>query len=368
MFRIFVFLLCLLSSYLGYSQNLPQEFYTPKQLARQTPISLAQANTERQSAYVVYVPVNYSKSVFSEESQKALAKLQGRFIERVDLMYTVFRRNPNFDQTALNQIRYQQLKKHLPEAFQTNMTAWQLVAQDGTMDYEEAQGYFHGFVIYIRPHRLVTKNGQLIESAFDLRVDLPSTKKYDTEEEIDFIERVLAERPISRTAYFGHPANKGGIRGMRITSGTPDTGYLLQIDTSQYWNNRYYPHHKGRFAKGITYATRGFSRPKVYLPKYDSSYLPDPIPTYDTSYFNNATANEDYQHGYDSLVSDWDNYLIVHDVTGSMFPYLAQTFLYHRDRLEKTKSEKIVFFNDGDNYPDGLLAVRAGLILCLQKP
>jgi hypothetical protein len=59
-------------------------------------------------------------------------------------------------------------------------------------------------------------------------------------------------------------------------------------------------------------------------------------------------------------LSNWNNHVIVQDVTGSMHPYLTQTLLYLRDHLQKNTTEKFVFFNDGDATPDGPIGRSGG--------
>ncbi len=49
----------------------------------------------------------------------------------------------------------------------------------------------------------------------------------------------------------------------------------------------------------------------------------------------------------------WENCLIATDVTGSMYPYLAQFKVWHAKNLEYNKgNHDFVFFNDGNNKPD----------------
>ncbi|WP_125226304.1 hypothetical protein [Leptospira neocaledonica] len=49
---------------------------------------------------------------------------------------------------------------------------------------------------------------------------------------------------------------------------------------------------------------------------------------------------------------EWDG-AIVGDLTGSMFPYTQQLFLYFKLQTLKKIEKFFVFFNDGDNTPDG---------------
>ncbi len=48
----------------------------------------------------------------------------------------------------------------------------------------------------------------------------------------------------------------------------------------------------------------------------------------------------------------WNDMLISCDLTGSMSPYSAQLFIWHKLNMDKKKVQHFVFFNDGDMTPD----------------
>lgn len=49
--------------------------------------------------------------------------------------------------------------------------------------------------------------------------------------------------------------------------------------------------------------------------------------------------------------NDWENALVVVDVTGSMSPYTAQVFLWVQEKIKDKNVKGFVFFNDGDDKP-----------------
>lgn len=56
--------------------------------------------------------------------------------------------------------------------------------------------------------------------------------------------------------------------------------------------------------------------------------------------------------------TQWKNCLIATDVTGSMYPYLAQFKVWHKLHLNvNSQNNDFIFFNDGDNMPDNLKVV-----------
>lgn len=47
--------------------------------------------------------------------------------------------------------------------------------------------------------------------------------------------------------------------------------------------------------------------------------------------------------------NNWDDFIVVADVTGSMSPYSAQVFVWLKAQVENKKAKYFVFFNDGDD-------------------
>ena len=101
------------------------------------------------------------------------------------------------------------------------------------------------------------------------------------------------------------------------------------------------PRSKRKAKKGITYKKRSIWNRELEV--YPASYI------FDTSlvYFN-------FKHNLmDTIVlksfsefSDWQNTLIVEDATGSMYPYITQTFIWRRLNKNLTNSRYHTFFND----------------------
>ncbi|MDB4517034.1 hypothetical protein N9089_05485, partial [Crocinitomicaceae bacterium] len=56
----------------------------------------------------------------------------------------------------------------------------------------------------------------------------------------------------------------------------------------------------------------------------------------------------------------WNCDYVVEDVTGSMYPYIAQTLAWKKLKLETSSISHFVFFNDGDANPDGPIGKSGG--------
>ena len=93
----------------------------------------------------IKLKMNYAGNTFVSKSN--MNALQNNEILQVDLVYTSFKRDANFDQLALNKKRIDQLKKE-HSVFSNKNIKWQFIEQEGATDFKEAKDYFHGFVVH----------------------------------------------------------------------------------------------------------------------------------------------------------------------------------------------------------------------------
>ena len=93
----------------------------------------------------IKLKMNYAGNTFVSKSN--MNALQNNEILQVDLVYTSFKRDANFDQLALNKKRITQLKKE-HSIFSNKNIKWQFIEQEGATDFKEAKDYFHGFVVH----------------------------------------------------------------------------------------------------------------------------------------------------------------------------------------------------------------------------
>lgn len=100
------------------------------------------ANTK--SDYIE-VPSTFSENEISKN--RIEQALQGKTIEKIELIYTQFKLNPKFDQVKLNNDRIAQLQKAFPQT-KNNGIDWIWIEQTGAKTVEDARDYYHGFRIY----------------------------------------------------------------------------------------------------------------------------------------------------------------------------------------------------------------------------
>jgi hypothetical protein len=93
----------------------------------------------------IEIPSSFSHETIYES--KSLGQLQSKKITRVELIYTRFKENPDFDQVQLNEDRMYRLQQLLPR-LKTDHPEIIWIEQTGAETREEAANYFHGFRLY----------------------------------------------------------------------------------------------------------------------------------------------------------------------------------------------------------------------------
>ncbi|WP_300665973.1 hypothetical protein [Fluviicola sp.] len=96
-------------------------------------------------SHFVEIPGSFSHEKITESN--VLKRLQSKKIRRVELIYTRYKENENFDQNKLNEDRMFRLYQLLPK-LQIDQPEIIWIEQTGATTREEAKGYFHGFRIY----------------------------------------------------------------------------------------------------------------------------------------------------------------------------------------------------------------------------
>lgn len=313
-----------------------------------------------------------------------ITKLKRKTITRIDLIYTAYKRSNKFEQHSLNRQRIQTLKRHFPIVFDNNLIQWNFIEQQ-TTDYQMAEDLFHGFMVYTtEPAEVSAPNSSTISESSNGR------SKLSTEEEIVIIKKILEEAFGSSSGTF---ASESPLSGGGGTYEAPKT--IIKIDTliservikntTRRFTGLYLPRNKRLLEKG-----KRFKRPGLFKLRKKESLDPDPAldkTVYDTTFTESeiyeegsttrsiistlsksgysggwSPARSSYrQHLQDTVVlrvlekrkTRWENHIIVEDVTGSMYPYIAQTFIWRRNNFERLNAPPFVFFNDGDTGPNG---------------
>ncbi|MCP4443434.1 MAG: hypothetical protein GY810_31410 [Aureispira sp.] len=330
----------------GYSQG-DKVIVTPTFLSKMQEVEVPQFDDSRESEYIIYFPMKYAKFLFTDEDRETFLTLSDTIIERIDLVYTVFRREKSFDQEKLNRERYDMLQENFPQAFNNNLIDWNLIAQDGAVDYEEARTYFHGFVIYIKPHRMTDKDGFIVETVMDRRIDEPETRILETNEEIENVKKLLTQASTPTKIIKDTVITK--VKKKKFT------GYYLHKNKKKRKKGKKFDKHKkGRIREYTSVFKEKVTITEKVVPDPDGK----PLETAE-KILQQVTDDTVVYATMSRLMERWEDNVIVQDVTGSMYPYLTQTLLYLKNHIRENATEKFVFFNDGNSKPDGPIG-RAG--------
>jgi len=262
----------------------------------------------------VYLPFDFAASDMENERFIDSIISEDKPIAKIDFVYTKFRVSEDFDQEQLNRERLELLRRNAPFIFDNNVIEWSFYEQSNAMGLDENKTLFHGFVIHYLSHPMYLGNDGL-----------------STEEEIDAIYDYLKD--IKR------PETVREIRGIATYGG------------------RYLPILKRKREAGKRYPKKLFG---IWRKKEEVWH--------DTSWVERSIAGFYRPFGEDTVVTKtlrnyedkWNCNYVVEDVTGSMYPYIAQTLAWKKLKMDESGIEHFVFFNDGDRRPDGPIGKSGG--------
>jgi hypothetical protein len=238
----------------------------------------------------IALPLDFGSDKFKDST--ILAKLENTHIKYITYVYSDFKSDSEFKQEELNRERLYNVYQNFPDLFDSNETEWKIIEQTGASSEQTAKELFHGFVVYYRP--TPTKESMDSEIAFmESMIDTALT----------FIS------PVSETSTI-------------ITT-------VESVGVTDEWGSEVY------YESDIAFEVA------------DSAYTSE-VGTFDYgNYFQDTTVSAVLNRN-----KNWDKMLINCDLTGSMSPYSAQLFVWHRLNIDKNKIQHFVFFNDGDMTPD----------------
>jgi hypothetical protein len=214
-------------------------------------------------------------------------QLKERVAIKLELVYTKYRQSASFNQKLLNKKRIIELNRLVPNLFKNRFWDFELISQTNGDSPEYCNKMFHGFIVTFRPN---------------------STKKM-LDAEASYLEDMVDA--------------------------------LVKNDSL---NNDTIPM-KSRLGKVQFDAKWGYQRDTIW---YVDTVLPPSTPDffYMQSLYNDSTVLNAFKRN-----SNWNDFIVVTDVTGSMSPYIAQVFVWLKKETENKAAKYFVFFNDGDSKP-----------------
>lgn len=348
----------------------------------------------------MYIQTPFASPVIISTVNKDI--LKKKTITQIELVYTTYRLSEKFNQTTLNYNRLETLRKAAPFLFTDNTIEWVFTAQTACLSPSDGRNYFHGFVIHFRPDATLEeakREVEYLERLLGEKTSVPTEEAFVNQGKFKMAHvDILAEFNGGKTALnnyvkekINYPEKNSNtrIKGIILTSFTVnENGKISEVQLvngsqTQYdsvvvemikkmpsWkpallNGRntsstyvlalkFYENGNVEAAQSLLKENDGFDYAEYLMLNQGLTMVPvkeTPVVTAkevklalpDSSVFRFLERN-----------TDWNHLLVAVDVTGSMYPYLAQVLLWYKEN-EKTFSPKVkmvAFFNDGDNKPD----------------
>lgn len=319
------------------------------------------------------IPVDFDRAELKTEISYELKECT---IEQIDLLYTTYKENPEFDQNELNQKRIQNLLNILPDA-QNELINWRIIGQDGATDNKSAHEYFHGFVIYYRP----IPTDESMKKEMDYIDSLLGFKTFESEMSNERSSNAL---PVKADVILFEPL-QSHAESISSESAIPDYGTDMFFSSIvEEFDNKCYT----RFFDTIITTPKKFNLlvdsilRMARVRQITHTYVPIKRSDNNEYFYNYVRINKECDTSKSLVIGDisfpyfspvalatsnytllmdhdvvgatfkrhpnWKNSLVVMDVTGSMSPYIAQTFAWVKETQKNSQVAAFVYFNDGD--------------------
>ncbi len=378
------------------SVNIPSAYIienAPKQF-------VAKIEQEAKAENKIYIQTPFASPLIISSVNKS--KLKKKTITKIELVYTSYKLSEKFNQEELNYNRLEKLRAEAPFLFSENTIEWVFTVQTACVSPVMGKTFFHGFIIHFRQEATLEEAAKEIEYLDILLGEKTSSKA----------EQVLTKQSKFKMAHVEVKAefnggfvalnnyvkekisnelnsNKERIKGIILTSFTVDelgkisnvqivNGSKTNLDNEVIEKLKQMPLWKPALLNGrntsstVVLPIKFYENGKVDVPQsllrendgFDyAGYLMTNqgltmVPIVEKPAITTSAVKINLPDSSSFKIlernNQWNNLLVAVDVTGSMYPYLAQVLLWYKEN-ENTFSSKVklyAFFNDGDNLPD----------------
>ncbi len=378
----------------------------PKKLLR---ISTPKMAIDKEDSNILLLKMEFNGAI----PKSRLSSIKLETIQSISLIYSRYKLSEMFDQLTLNSQRMDKLYNAIPGLKDNRNIQWYWVEQTGCENPEACGDYFHGFVITLKSEESTLKRTtelDLLSYYTSMYEGSTDTKKMDSLIVARKLPmKKLCDTSISRT--FNTRNKMARIKGWNEDNSSKLFKYLNEeLGDSGIYHLHLILNDKSKFefleeedpigkpAKVLkvlnnelkltcaryknkkigTYVILNIDLNKVKnkITFIQTPLLPDGIAFHldEFLYAESKTIHCEYMDStagkttglisYSGKTPDlifrvfdrnkqWQNCLIATDVTGSMYPYLAQFQLWHKLHLmANSGNHDFVFFNDGDMTPD----------------
>lgn len=103
--------------------------------------------------HIIYLKMSFASEDVPDQS--IISTLQNRKITQIDVVYTDFPKNRNFDK--LNTNRVKKMLGFVPDLLQKKEVVWKLIKQTDTRNYDHAVKMFHGVAVRFEEEKITSK-------------------------------------------------------------------------------------------------------------------------------------------------------------------------------------------------------------------
>ena len=344
---------------------------------------------------IQFIEVNFNAFELNTEIPQDIKSLT---IERIDLVYSTYKENSDFDQKKLNTERIGRFISAWPEA-KNPLIIWNVVGQSGATNRRDARSLFHGFVVYYREKPTVESmkrelnliDAYLTNGVFPAeQKELPSASESErlsgsiaSKNEIgspEIEDGLISEYVVKRESTFSESDLKIA-RELGKTRVAPIEGEHARVNSLRVaeYQNECYTSYSGVFngkstnfeffldslstATGYSYSIHSYNHSDenkatecyyvLYTLKKECDTLPDSYGVID--FYNPASWDCKEFNAVQATFErhpNWQNTQIIMDVTGSMAPYIAKTMAWIKATQKSSQVRAFTFFNDGNEKKD----------------
>lgn len=355
-------------------------------------------NVPKEDSLTIVIPMQFNEAI----TNTLISNIPPIEIYSINLVYTQYKLSEQFNQTQLNEKRMNKLYQKMPIIKNNGMIKWLLTEQTECQDKNSCLGFFHGIVIKlkdkatIREFNLLDDYYNLYKSAYINTYNSKKTKELPLGfiEQCDtIVKKVRSSFQLAKLKTISFESDYTLIKYLNKNLKTnpqfslhfiydkdnnlefhPD--YPLPVKQKEVLN--YVRNHvlikRAKYQNKYTDAEFEIAfdfRTLKQIKVHQSLYLPNgELVNEDEAMFTSVKTVQCksidtvtkrtliYKQSPDLILKvldrnkQWKNCLVVTDVTGSMYPYLAQFKLWHQQNIQLSSNRQFVFFNDGNRTPD----------------
>jgi hypothetical protein len=359
---------------------------------------VAKFNVPKEDSLTIVIPMQFNEAI----TNTLINNIAPIEIYSINLVYTQYKLSEQFNQTQLNEKRMDKLYQKMPLIKNNAMIKWLLTEQTDCQDKNTCLDFFHGIVIKLKDKATI-REFNLLDDYYNLYKSAyinTYTSKITKELPLGFIEqcdtvvkKVRSSFQLAKIKTISFESDYQLIKYLNKNLKTNpqfSLHFIYDKDNNLEFNPDYPLPFKQKevlnYVRNQVIIKRAKYQNKYIDAEFDIAFdfrtlkqiktsqrllLPSgqfvseeeamftSVKTVQCKKIDTVTLRTlIYKQSPDLILKvldrnkQWKNCLVVTDVTGSMYPYLAQFKLWHQQNIKYSTNRQFVFFNDGNRTPD----------------